>query len=74
VLAAQVDQEKRLAFLHDLGVIAGDARVGDHQILVNFPPDGERRAVQDDVLLLAALYEDQGGKHTGARTVMTDCA
>ena len=73
VLAAQVDQEKRLPFLHDLGMVARDARVGDHQIFIHFPSHGERSAVQNDVLLLTALHKHQGGKHSGAGTVMTDC-
>ncbi len=74
VLAAQIDEEEFLPLLHDLRVVARDARVGDHQIFIDFPSHRERRAVQDDVLLLAALHKHKGGKHTGAGTVMTDCA
>ncbi len=73
VLAAQIDQKEFLPLLHDLGMVARDARVGNHQILIHFASDSERRAVQDDILLLAPLHKDKGGKHTGAGAVMTDC-
>ena len=69
VLAAQVDQEKILSLLHDLGVVARDARVGDDQVFINLAADVERRAVQDNVLLLGSLYEDKRGKHTGTGAV-----
>ncbi len=59
-----------LPFLHDLGVIAGDARVGDDEILVHFAADRERSAIQNDVLLLASLHENKGGKHSGSGAVM----
>ena len=74
VLAAQVNEEKLLPVLHDLRMVPRDPRVRNHQILVDLPSDRERRAVQNDVLLLATLHKDKGGKHTGARSVMTDCA
>ena len=72
VFAAEIDEEKILPLLHDLRMVARHARVGDHQILIDFASDRERRAVQNEVLLLASLHEDKGGKHTGARAVMTD--
>jgi hypothetical protein len=66
VFASQIDEEKIFPLLHDLRMVAGDARVGDHQILVGFSSDREGAAVQHNVLLLAALYEHQGGKYPGA--------
>ena len=74
VLAAQIDQEEFLSVLHDLRVVARDARVRNHQIFIDFPSNCERSAVQDDVLLLATLHKDKGGKHTGTGTAVTDCA
>src|ERR1022692_2376567 len=73
VFAAQIDEEKILLFLHDLRMIARDARVGDHQILIHFPSDGERGPIQNDVLLLAALHELKDRKDTRARTDRTGC-
>ena len=74
VLAAQIDEEEFLPVLHDLRVVARDPRVRDHQIFIDFPSHRERRAVQDDVLLLATLHKHKGGKHTGTGTAVTDCA
>src|SRR5208282_2024034 len=69
VLAAEVDQEKVLTLLHDLGMVAGDARVGDDQVFVDFAANIERGAIESDVPLLAALHEDQCGKYSGAGTM-----
>ncbi len=70
MFAAQIDEKEVLPFLHDLRMVARDARIGDHQILVHLPSHGERSAVQHDVLLLAALHEHQGRENSGTGTVM----
>src|SRR5581483_11946719 len=62
VLAAKIDNEEVLAFRNNLGVIAGDAGIGDDQILVHLAAYVERAAVQNNVLLLATLHEDEGRK------------
>jgi hypothetical protein len=74
VLAAQVDQKELLSFLLDLRVVARNPWICDDQILINLSSNGEGGAVQDDILLLTPLHKDKGGKHTGARSVMADCA
>ena len=70
MFAAEIFEEKFLTLLHDLGVIAGDARVGDDQILVYFASHRERRTVQDDVFLLTALHKHKRRKHTGTGAMM----
>jgi hypothetical protein len=72
VLATQIDKEKILPLLHDLGMVARNAGVRDDQVLVNFAAHAERDAVQDDVFLFTTLHEHEGGKHSGAGAVMTD--
>jgi hypothetical protein len=74
MLAPQVDQEKLLALLCDLRMVARYARIGDHQILVHLPPHRERRAVQDNILLLASLHKHQRRENSRARTMVTDGA
>src|SRR5579871_3233501 len=72
MLAAEVDQIKIAAFLHDLGVITRDARIGNHQIFVDLAANVKRSAIQNDVLLLASLHEDERGKHSGAGAMVTN--
>src|SRR5262249_42127844 len=45
VFAALVDDEQFTVFGADVGVIAGDARIGDDEILVYFSADGEGRVI-----------------------------
>jgi hypothetical protein len=47
-------------------VIAGDSRVGDHQIFVDFAAYAEGSAVEDNVFLFVPLHQHQRGKHTRA--------
>src|SRR5580698_681571 len=72
MFAAQIDEEEIRPFLGDVRVIAGHPRIGNDQILVDLAADIKRSAVQDDVLLLAALNKHQGRKYPGTRAVMTD--
>src|SRR5438309_9836388 len=51
-------------------MVARDARIGNDQVLVDLSPHRERRAVQDDVFLLAPLHKYEGGKHSGTGAVM----
>jgi hypothetical protein len=70
MFAAEVLQEEFHTLLHNLRVIAGNARVGDDQILVHLASHGEWSAVQDNVFLLAALHEDKSRKHSGTGAMM----
>src|SRR5579864_1107178 len=75
MLAAQVFDEEFLALLHDLGVVARDPRIGDDEVLIHLTADRERSAIQNDILLLAALHKHKRGKHSGTGAVMAlaDC-
>ena len=66
VLAALVDEKESGFFQHDERVVARDAGIGDHQILIDLAPHAERSAVEDDVPLLVALHQHQRGKHARA--------
>src|SRR5216683_760593 len=45
-------------------MVAGDARVGDNQILINLASDGERSMVEIDGALIVPLHEDQRGENS----------
>src|SRR5713101_1456269 len=45
-------------------MVAGDARVGDNQILINLASDGERSMVEVDGALIVPLHEDQRGENS----------
>src|SRR5580658_7495334 len=72
MLASLIDQVEVVAFQHNLRVVAGDARVGNDEVLINLASHVERRTVQHDIFLIVALDKHQRGKHTGTRTVVTD--
>ena len=63
VLAPLIDEEESIFFEHDEGVVAGNTRIGNHQVLIHLAPHAERSAVKDDVSLLVALHEHQRGKY-----------
>ena len=65
VLAALINEKESVFFEHDQRVIARDPRIGDHQILIHFAAHAERRAIEDDVLLLVPLHQHQRREHTG---------
>ncbi len=71
VLAALVDEKETSFFQHDERVVARDAGIGDHQILVDLAPDAERSPVKDNVPLLVALHQHQRGKHARAGRLPT---
>src|SRR5579864_749036 len=75
MLAAQIFDEEFLTLLHDLSMVARDSRIGDDEVLIHLAADGERSAIQNDILLLATLHKHKGGKHSGAGAVMAlaDC-
>src|ERR1700682_440573 len=73
VLAALIYEKKTLAFQDNLGVVARYARIGDDKVFVYLTSHTERSAVEDNIFLLIALHQHQGGKHARAGTVrMTD--
>ena len=43
-------------------MITRDPRVGDGEVLLHLAPNGERRVIEKEGFLLAALYEDQAGE------------
>ena len=63
MLAALVDDAKLPVFGGDQSMVAGDARIGDHQVLINLASDGERSVVEIDGALVVPLHEHQGGKN-----------
>ena len=66
VLAALVHDAELPVFGGDQSVVAGDARIGDHQILIDFASHGERSVVEIDGALVVPLHEHQGGKYSRA--------
>ena len=71
VLAALIDNVVFPVFRHDESVVARDAGIGDHQILIHFAAHAERSTVENDVSLLVALHEHERGKYSrpgGLRT------
>ena len=59
MFTALVNDEEFSVFGCDQGVIAGDTRVGDDQVLVDFPSYGEGSVVEIEGALLVALNEDE---------------
>jgi hypothetical protein len=56
--------EKPSALGDDQGMIAGNPRVSDDQVFVNFASDAERSVIEIERPLLAALDENQAGENT----------
>ena len=67
MLAALVDDAELAVFGGDQGVVAGDARVGDDQVLVHLAAHRERSVVEVDGALVVPLHENQGGKNSRPR-------
>ena len=63
VLAALVDDAELSVFRGDQSMVAGDARVGDDQILIDLATHGERSVVEVDGALVVPLHEHQGGEN-----------
>ena len=51
VAAADIDDEKFPFFGNNLGMFAGDARVGNHNIAISFAPHGEGAVVHIEIAL-----------------------
>ena len=47
-------------------MIARHARVGDDQVFVDFPANGERRVIESEIALLVSLHEDEHREKSGA--------
>jgi hypothetical protein len=67
MLAALIYDAKLPILGRDQGMVAGDSRVGDHQIFVDLSPDCERRMVEIDRALVVSLHKNQGWKNTRSR-------
>jgi hypothetical protein len=59
VLAALVHHAKLSVFGGDQSMVAGDARVGDDQVLIDLSPYCERSMVEINCALVVALHENQ---------------
>ena len=62
VLTALVNDPVNTGFVNDLGMIAGDARIGDDKILIDLSSDGERTVDEGQASLVTALNQDKGRK------------
>jgi len=67
VLAALVDDAELSVFGCNQGVVAGDARVGDDQVLIHLAAHRKWRVVEVDGALVVPLHENQGGKNSRPR-------
>ena len=67
VLAALVHDAELPVFGGDQSMVAGDARIGDDQVLINLAAHGERRVVEIDGALVVPLHENQGGEYSRPR-------
>ena len=70
MLAPLILDKEIVALLHDLRVIARNARIGDHQVFIHLSAHGEGSAIQNNIFLFAALHKDQRGIHPGAGAVL----
>jgi len=61
-LAAAVHDVVVPLFTHDLGMVAGDAWIGDLQVFPALASDGEGRQAQDHLPLFGAMDEQHNGK------------
>src|SRR2546423_6311772 len=64
VFAVLVLNKKRPVLRNQQSMLARDARVGDHQVLVHSATDAERRVVESHRSLLRAVNENQTRKKT----------
>jgi hypothetical protein len=66
MFAALVHYAELSVFGSDQSVVAGDARIGNDQILVHLSTHGERCVVEVDSALVVSLHENEGGKNSRA--------
>src|SRR6266851_3594889 len=64
VLTALVNNVELTVVREDERVIARDPRISNHQILIHFSADSERRVVKGNRALIISLHVDQRGKHS----------
>jgi hypothetical protein len=62
VLTPLVNDPVNASFVNNLGMIAGDARIGDDKILIDLSSDGERTVDEGQASLVTALNQDKGRK------------
>ena len=67
VLAALVHHAELPVFRGDQSMVAGDARIGDDQVLIDLATDRERGMVEVDGALIVALHENKGRKNSRPR-------
>jgi hypothetical protein len=65
VFAVQVDDKKLAVLGNDGSMLAGYARVGNHQVAIDLAAHGVRRVIQRQRLLIASLYKNRDGKDAG---------
>ena len=64
MLAALVDDKEFAVLGHDVGMLARDPRIGNHQIAVHLAADGVRSVIQRQRLLLVPLDVDHDRENT----------
>jgi len=65
VFASLIDNVKFAILRRNDGVLAGDSWVRDHQVSINFAPNGKRRVVKNNRPLIITLNKNEGRKDSG---------
>jgi len=67
MLAALIHYAELSVLRGNQGVVAGDARIGDDQVLIDLSAHRERSVVKVDVALVVPLHENESGKNPRTR-------